>query len=68
MAEEGVKRVILHCDNVAVVCIARGMVSASKVIMRELRVWERFLGTLKVSVETRWLPSAANVHADRLSR
>lgn len=52
----------------AVVYIVRVMVRASKVVMKELRVLERLLKVLKVSVETSWLPSGENFYAGRLSR
>lgn len=50
----------------AVVSIVRGMSSASRVVMKELRVLERLLRVLNVKVETRWLPSVSKDHADRL--
>lgn len=42
------------------------MVSTSRVILKELRVLERILRPMKVKVYPRWLPSAVNIHADRL--
>lgn len=44
------------------------MVTASKVIIRDLCVLDRFIRRFKVSEETRWFPSAENVHVDRLSK
>lgn len=61
VAEDRVRRVRLYYDNVVVVYIVRGTVSASTIIMRELRILKRLLCALKVTVETGWLPSAENV-------
>ena len=68
VAGEHVQRIRFFCDNQAVVYIVRAMVSASKVLMKELRILERLLRALKVTVDIKWLPSGENVHADRLSR
>lgn len=68
LGRENFSRVRLPCGNQALVYIVRGMVSASKVIMKELRVMERLLRTLNMKVETAWILSSVNVFADRLSR
>lgn len=62
------QRVLLYCENMAAVYIVRAMVIAPKVIIWELCVLERHIRRLNVSVETRWLLSVTNIHADRPAR
>lgn len=54
-------------DNQAVVYIVRAMVTASDEIMPELRRLKNVVDSRGIQL-VRWLPSAANRHADRLSR
>lgn len=59
---------LLHEDNQGVVYILNSMVSASKVMMAELRQLEVLMRVLGVKIEARWIPSAVNKFADALSR
>lgn len=68
IAEQKARRVRFFCDKLGVVHIIRAMVSASCPMMKELRRLERVLRVLELKIEPLWLPSAANVHADTLSR
>lgn len=63
-----VKRLKLWVDNLGVKFIVQKMCSSSPEIMREVRVLERLLHSLGISIDPGWLPSAANFYADRLSR
>ena len=64
----GVSTVGLQCDNTATVLVINAMVSASRPMMRELRLLKRELDRLKVHIDARWLPSVLNKYADALSR
>jgi Reverse transcriptase (RNA-dependent DNA polymerase) len=64
----GATKLVLHCDNAAVVHITNAMVSASRPMMRELRRLKRLLDSMGVYIDSQWLPSVANRFADSLSR
>lgn len=66
VADERVQHGRLQCDNMAVLYIVRGMVSSSKVFMKELRVLERLLRAMNVKVDTRRIPSTAKLHANSM--
>lgn len=55
-------------DNQAVVFIVRHMVTASDELMPELRQLKAVLDSRGLEIDVRWIPSAENRHADRLSR
>lgn len=55
-------------DNQAVVFIVRAMVTASDELMPELRLLHGVRDRLNLEIDIRWIPSAANRYADRLSR
>ena len=55
-------------DNQAVVHIINAMTSKSKELMAELRVINKLLTKLGITIESSYLPSAVNTFADRLSR
>lgn len=61
-------QLLIHIDNLAVVRILSNMVSASPVLMQELRLLHQLLVKMKIQIRANWLPSAMNRHADRLSR
>ena len=64
----GVSTVSLLCGNTATVHVINAMVSASRLMMRELRLLRRERDRLKVHIDARWLPSVPNKYADALSR
>jgi Reverse transcriptase (RNA-dependent DNA polymerase) len=66
--DAGATKLLLHCDNAAVVHITNAMVSASRPMMRELRLLKRLLDSMGVTIDSQWLPSVANRFADSLSR
>lgn len=53
LADAAVRRVRLHCGNMEVVNIIRGMVIAYEVTMKEWRVLERLIRRLYVKVDPR---------------
>ena len=55
-------------DNRAVVHIVRAMVTASDELMPELRRLQDVIGSRGIELDVRWIPSAENRNADRLSR
>lgn len=63
-----VKRVRLYIDNQGAKCVIAKMTSKAPTLMRELRVLQRLLTRLGISLAPEWLPSAENYFADRLSR
>ena len=67
--EELKGREVLHwCDNQAVVQILTNVTSRSPAMMKELRKLWRLLDLADISLRTRYIRSAANVWADKLSR
>ena len=62
------KKILCWVDNAAVVYIVRAMVTASEEIMPELRLLRLLLQREKLELDVRWISSALNRHADRLSR
>jgi len=63
-----VLRLRVYQDNSACRYIVRNMVTASDEAMPLLRRLQRLLEVRRVGIDVLWLPSAANLHADRLSR
>jgi hypothetical protein len=62
------RKVLLHEDNQAVVAVLNHLTSRSPTMMDELRkLWE-LIDTNNISIRARYIQSAANVWADRLSR
>ena len=59
---------LLHIDNQAVVHTKNSFVSASRPMMRELQCLKLVLKTLGFQIKSEWIPSVANLLADRLSR
>ena len=55
-------------DNQAVVHILNTMTTRSPALMKELRALHRVMLKLGISIESRYVPSAVNRFADRLSR
>lgn len=55
-------------DNQAVVYMLNSMTSKSRAMMHELRALHRVLTKIGVTIESKYLPSAVNRFADRLSR
>ena len=68
LKNEGIHNLDLQCDNLAVVHIAYAMVSASRPMMRELRLLKRELDHIGVTIAAKWLPSVLNKYADALSQ
>jgi hypothetical protein len=66
--DAGATKLLLHCDNAAVVHITNAMVSASRPMMRELRLLKRLLDSMGITIDSQWLPSVANRFSDSLSR
>ena len=64
----GVRDLLLHIDNQAVVHITNSLVSASRPMMRELRRLKLVLDRMGLRVKSEWIPSVANKFADALSR
>eukprot|EP00873_Tetraselmis_striata_P042594 jgi/Tetstr1/462858/TSEL_007807.t1 len=62
------RRVLLHEDNTAVVVALANLTSRSPVMMEELRKLWHLLDIHDISIMPRYIQSAANVWADRLSR
>eukprot|EP00873_Tetraselmis_striata_P017437 jgi/Tetstr1/437701/TSEL_026356.t1 len=62
------RRVLLHEDNTAVVAALTNLTSRSPVMMEELRKLWHLLDIHDISIRPRYIQSAANVWADRLSR
>lgn len=63
-----VRRVKLYIDNMSSKYIIGRMVSKSRQIMSEVRILQRLLQRLGISIDPHWLPSAENYFADGLSR
>jgi hypothetical protein len=68
LLDAGIRNLQLQCDNMAAVHVTNAMVSASRPMMRELRLLKRELDRLGLHLDARWLPSALNKYADALSR
>eukprot|EP00873_Tetraselmis_striata_P038373 jgi/Tetstr1/458637/TSEL_004341.t1 len=62
------RRVLLHEDNTAVVAALANLTSWSPVMMEELRKLWHLLDIHDISISPRYIQSAANGWADRLSR
>eukprot|EP00873_Tetraselmis_striata_P036552 jgi/Tetstr1/456816/TSEL_043490.t1 len=62
------RRVLLHEDNQAVCSVLAGLTSRSPAMMAELRKLWYLLDSNGVHIRARYIRSAANVWADRLSR
>jgi hypothetical protein len=62
------KNVLLNEDNQAVCYILAGLTSRSLAMMTELRKLWLLLDANGISVKARYIRSAANVWADRLSK
>eukprot|EP00873_Tetraselmis_striata_P032900 jgi/Tetstr1/453164/TSEL_040181.t1 len=62
------RRVLLHEDNTAVVAALTNLTSRSPVVMEELRKLWHLLDIHDISIRPRYIQSASNVWADRLSR
>eukprot|EP00873_Tetraselmis_striata_P021203 jgi/Tetstr1/441467/TSEL_029712.t1 len=62
------RRVLLHEDNHAVCRVLAGLTSRSPAMMAELRKLWYLLDSNRVHIRARYIWSAANVWADRLSR
>ena len=63
-----IRRVLLWEDNSGVVSVINRMVSRSPAMMSEPRKLQRLLRSLDVHISAKWLPSAVNRYADKLSR
>lgn len=63
-----IRRILVREDNQAVVAVLNAMVAASPAMMSELRKLRILLHAMGVELEARWLPTAVNKFADRLSR
>jgi Reverse transcriptase (RNA-dependent DNA polymerase) len=68
LREGGKKRILLWEDNQSVVQAISKMTSRSTAMMSELRKLRTVLQRYGVHIAARWLPSAVNKYADRLSR
>jgi hypothetical protein len=68
LQNQEVRNLLLWEDNQAVVHILNSMVSKSPALMTELRTLHKFITTLGITIQARYLPSAVNRFADRLSR
>ena len=62
------RRVLLHCDNQAVVAILTNLVSKSALLMREVRLLIQVLDWWDIALRPRYIRSSANVAADLMSR
>ena len=62
------RRILLHEDNQAVVRMLTSLTSRSPALMTELRKFWYVVDTNNISVRPRYIRSAANIWADRLSR
>ena len=62
------RSVLLHEDNQAVVAVLTHLTSRSPAMMNELRKLWWLLDTNNITVRARYIRSAANIWADRLSR
>lgn len=62
------RRVLLHEDNQAVVHILTSLTSRSPALMTELRKLWFLMDSNGISIRPRYIQSAANIWADRLSR
>lgn len=62
------RRVLLHCDNQAVVAILTNLVSKSALLMREVRLLIAVLDSWDIALRPRYIRSSANVAADLMSR
>jgi hypothetical protein len=62
------RNVLLHEDNKAVCHILTGMTSRSPIMMDELRRLWCLLDTNNITIRARYIRSAANVWADKLTR
>lgn len=62
------RRVLLHEDNQAVIGILSKLTSKSPVLMNELRKLWYLLDTCNITLRPRYIRSAANIWADKLSR
>jgi hypothetical protein len=62
------RKVLMHEDNQAVVAVLNHLTSRSPAMTDELRkLWE-LIDTNNINIRARYIRSAANVWADRLSR
>jgi hypothetical protein len=50
----GAAKLLLHCENAAVVLIMNAMVTASRPMMRELRLLKCLLDSMGIIVESQW--------------
>jgi Reverse transcriptase (RNA-dependent DNA polymerase) len=64
--DAGAAKLLLNCDNAAVVHIVNAMVTASRPVMRELRLLKRLLDSMGIIVDSQRLPAVANLFADSL--
>jgi hypothetical protein len=62
------RKVLLHEDNQAVEVVLSHLTSRSPAIIDELRKHWELIVTNNISIRARYIRSAANVWADRLSR
>ena len=62
------RQVLLHEDNTAVVAALTKLTSRSPAMMEELRRLWYLLDTNDIYIRPRYIRSAANVKADKLSR
>ena len=62
------RRVLLHEDNQAVVAILTKLTSRSPALMNELRKLWHIMDENDITIRPRYIQSAANIWADRLSR
>jgi hypothetical protein len=62
------RRVLLHEDNQSVIGVLTHLTSKSPAMMTELRKLWYLLDTCDISLRPRYIRSAANIWADRLSR
>jgi hypothetical protein len=62
------RKVLVHEDNQAVVGVLNHLTSRSPAMMDELRKLWQLIDTNNINVRARYIRSAANVCADRLSR
>jgi hypothetical protein len=66
--KDTVRQIRCYLGNLGVKHVVAKMVSANDAIMKELRALQKLLRRLGLSIQTEWLPSAANFYAYRLSR
>ncbi len=64
----GISHVRWWCHNLLSAYVKNPIVTASRPVMRELRLVKRELRSLGIHISSKWLQSVLNIYADRLSR